>query len=446
MSQSTVLLVEDDDSLREALSTTLEFAGYKTIEAENGKQALISLQRQNPDIIVSDVQMDEMDGMDFLKALRATSHEVPFLMMTAFGSVNSAVKAMREGATDYLQKPFAPEVLLNLVNRYIKPVQNNNDPVIIDPKSKALFEVASKVSQTEATVMLTGPSGAGKEVMARFIHNNSKRSEQPFVAINCAAIPENMLEATLFGYEKGAFTGAYQACPGKFEQAQNGTLLLDEISEMDSGLQAKLLRVLQEKEVERLGSRKSIDLNVRIIATSNRDLRQEVNDLNFREDLYYRLNVFPIQCLSLSQRPLDIVPITESIIQQLSKIQGIEVPVLSNEAKMRLQRHAWVGNVRELENVIQRAMILHVDNFIQITDIHLEEVGETLSGDRSQPIADGNQKNLGQKIRNHEFQVILDALDQNNGNRSEVSKLLGISPRTLRYKLAKMRDAGIDIP
>ena len=446
MTQSTVLLVEDDDSLREALSTTLNFAGYKTIEAENGKQALISLQRQNPDIIVSDVQMDEMDGMDFLKALRSTSHEVPFLMMTAFGSVNSAVKAMREGATDYLQKPFAPEVLLNLVNRYIKPLQGNDAPVIVDPKSKALFEVAMKVSQTEATVMLTGPSGAGKEVMARYIHNNSKRSDQPFVAINCAAIPENMLEATLFGYEKGAFTGAYQACPGKFEQAQNGTLLLDEISEMDSSLQAKLLRVLQEKEVERLGSRKSIALNVRIIATSNRDLRQEVNDLNFREDLYYRLNVFPIQCLSLAQRPLDIVPITESIIQHLAKTQGIEFPVLSNEAKMRLQRHAWNGNVRELENVIQRAMILHTDNFIQIHDIHLEQLGLPLANDSSLQDMTNSQKNLGQKIRSHEFQVILDALEQNNGNRSEVSKLLGISPRTLRYKLAKMRDAGIDIP
>ncbi len=446
MSQSTVLLVEDDDSLREALSTTLEFAGYKTIEAENGKQALISLQRQNPDIVVSDVQMEEMDGMEFLKALRATSHEVPFLMMTAFGSVNSAVKAMREGATDYLQKPFAPEVLLNLVNRYIQPLQNNNEPVVADPNSKELFEIAKKVSQTEATVMLTGPSGAGKEVMARFIHNHSKRNDEPFVAINCAAIPENMLEATLFGYEKGAFTGAYQACPGKFEQAQNGTLLLDEISEMDASLQAKLLRVLQEKEVERLGSRKSISLNVRIIATSNRDLRQEVNDLNFREDLYYRLNVFPIQCLSLAQRPLDIVPIAESIIAQLAKIQAIEVPVLSNEAKMRLQRHAWLGNVRELENVIQRAMILHSDGYIQISDIHLEEITKPSVESHTDYNSTELQKNLGQNIRNHEFQVILDALEQNSGNRSDVSKLLGISPRTLRYKLAKMRDAGIDIP
>ncbi len=446
MTQSTVLLVEDDDSLREALSTTLEVAGYKTIEAENGKQALISLQRQNPDIIVSDVQMDEMDGLEFLKALRSSSHEVPFLMMTAFGSVNSAVTAMREGATDYLQKPFAPEVLLNLINRYIQPLQNNETPVIEDPKSKALFEIAKKVSQTEATTMLTGPSGAGKEVMARYIHNNSKRREQPFVAINCAAIPENMLEATLFGYEKGAFTGAYQACPGKFEQAQDGTLLLDEISEMDTSLQAKLLRVLQEKEVERLGSRKSIPLNVRIIATSNRDLRKEVNELNFREDLYYRLNVFPIQCLSLSQRPLDIVPIAEAIISQLAKMQTIEVPKLSNEAKMRLKRHPWFGNVRELENVMQRAMILHSDGFIQINDIHLEDIHNASDTRQQASLKSTSQKNLGQNIQNHEFQVILDALEQNNGNRGEVSKLLGVSPRTLRYKLAKMRDAGIDIP
>ncbi len=452
MSQSTVLLVEDDESLREALSTTLELAGYKTIEASDGKQALASLQHQNPDIVVSDVQMAGMDGHELLQSLRRHSKELPFLMMTAYGSVDGAVQAMRAGATDYLQKPFAPEVLLNLVNRYIQPARHNNQlPVIEDPRSKKLFKVALKVAGSQATVMLTGPSGAGKEVMARFIHNHSTRKKGPFVAINCAAIPENMLEATLFGYEKGAFTGAHQACPGKFEQAQNGTLLLDEISEMDASLQAKLLRVLQEKEVERLGSRKSIALNVRIIATSNRDLRQEVNELKFREDLYYRLNVFPIRCLPLNQRPLDIIPIAKTMIKNLSKQQGQAVPKLSNEAQLRLRRHNWPGNVRELENVVQRAMILHSDDYIQLTDIQIEEHQSVSEYQSARKAADKNASdladdvNLGNNIRNHEYQIILEALRKYHGRRSEVSHVLGISPRTLRYKLAKMREAGIEI-
>ncbi len=453
MSQSTVLLVEDDECLREALSTTLEIAGYRTIEAENGKEAIVRMQRQNPDIVVSDVQMDGMNGHDFLQALRNSSRELPFLMMTAYGSVDGAVQAMRAGATDYLQKPFAPEVLLNLVNRYIQPLQpDDHVPIIEDPKSKNLFNIALKVAESQATVLLTGPSGAGKEVMARYIHNHSSRKKSPFVAINCAAIPENMLEATLFGYERGAFTGAHQACPGKFEQAQGGTLLLDEISEMDAGLQAKLLRVLQEKEVERLGSRKSIQLDVRIIATSNKDLRQEVNELKFREDLYYRLNVFPIRCLTLSQRPLDIIPIAESMIKNLSKQQGTALPKLSNEAQLKLRRHNWPGNVRELENVVQRAMILHLDHYIQITDIQIEDSYvdvnpvNTSTENRSLHRHTTDEVNLGNNIRNHEFQIILDALQQFSGKRSEVSNVLGISPRTLRYKLAKMREAGIEIP
>ncbi|HFB66969.1 MAG TPA: sigma-54-dependent Fis family transcriptional regulator [Aeromonadales bacterium] len=454
MSQSTVLLVEDDECLREALSTTLEIAGYKTIEAGNGKEALVSMQRQNPDIVVSDVQMDGMNGNEFLQALRNHSKELPFLMMTAYGSVDGAVQAMRAGATDYLQKPFAPEVLLNLVNRYIQPHQTDIlAPVIEDPKSKNLFKIALKVAESQATVLLTGPSGAGKEVMARYIHNHSSRKKEPFVAINCAAIPENMLEATLFGYEKGAFTGAHQACPGKFEQAQNGTLLLDEISEMDAGLQAKLLRVLQEREVERLGSRKSISLDVRIIATSNKDLRKEVNELKFREDLYYRLNVFPIRCLALNQRPLDIIPIAEAMVESLSKQQGQPVPRLSNEAQLRLRRHNWPGNVRELENVVQRAMILHTDDYIQLADIQIEDGHQSVSDYQdtqdATPVNDNNMAdnvNLGNNIRNHEYQIILEALQQFRGKRSEVSHVLGISPRTLRYKLAKMREAGIEIP
>ncbi len=446
MRSSTVLLVEDDESLREALKTTLDLAGYQTFDAQNGKEALITLQRQNPDIVVSDIQMDQMDGNELLKAIRDHDRELPVLLMTAYGSVNGAVGAMQNGATDYLQKPFKPDALINLVNRYVRsPRIDMDQPVIEDPKSVALFDMAARVAKSDATVLLTGPSGAGKEVVARYIHQHSTRIDTPFIAINCAAIPENMLEASLFGYEKGAFTGAHQACPGKFERAQGGTLLLDEISEMDLSLQAKLLRVLQEKEVERLGSRKLIVLDVRVIATSNRDLRQEVSEGRFREDLYYRLNVFPLQCLALRERPLDIVAIAKALLSCYSEKLQRRRPKLSNEACNRLRRYGWPGNVRELQNVIQRALILQTGDFIQIGDIHLEAQDESIL-DAAQGVAEQTSARLVKHVQQTEFQIILDALQQHLGNRTAVSEMLGISPRTLRYKLARMREAGIEIP
>jgi two-component system response regulator FlrC len=302
------------------------------------------------------------------------------------------------------------------------------------------------VAVTDATVMLTGPSGAGKEVLARYIHCHSLRADGPFVAINCAAIPENMLEATLFGYEKGAFTGAHQARPGKFELADRGTLLLDEVSEMGPALQAKLLRVLQEREVERIGGRSPKAVDVRVIATSNRNLKEEVAQGRFREDLFYRLNVFPVQALALRERPLDIVPIAEAFVAtQCAKLKR-PVPALSNEARMRLQRHSWPGNVRELENVMQRALILCQGQFIEVQDIHLEEAPEDREGRDSGHKEQSEASGLLGQVRETEFQVILDALRKHNGCRASVARELGISPRTLRYKLAKMRDAGIEIP
>ncbi|HBY38754.1 MAG TPA: sigma-54-dependent Fis family transcriptional regulator, partial [Alteromonas sp.] len=288
MSKTTVLIVEDDAGLREALVDTLLLADYQVVAADSAEQAIMMLGRQPVDIVVSDIQMGEMNGLALLKAIKAKDANLPVLLMTAYATIDDAVQAMRDGATDYLSKPFAPEVLLNLVGRYA-PAQKveSRQPVVGDPRSEELLLLARKVARSEATVMVLGPSGSGKEVLSRYIHDNSQRANNSFVAINCAAIPENMLEATLFGYEKGAFTGAIQACPGKFEQAQGGTLLLDEITEMDLALQAKLLRVLQEKEVERLGARKTISLDVRVIATSNRDLKEAVARGEFREDLYY---------------------------------------------------------------------------------------------------------------------------------------------------------------
>ncbi len=320
-SQCNVLIVEDDQGLSEALSDTLALAGFRSVAVDSAEQAILEAkkrrhQKSEIDIVVSDVQMAGMDGLALLRSLKQQQPNLPILLMTAYANINDAVTAMKQGAADYIAKPFAPEVLVNMINRYASPKAMNTDIVVKDPKSIALMALADKVAQTDANVMILGPSGSGKEVMARYIHKKSAQAKGPFVAINCAAIPENMLEATLFGYEKGAFTGAVQACSGKFEQAQQGTILLDEISEMDLSLQAKLLRVIQEREVERLGSRKSIKLNVRVLATSNRDLREYVEQGKFREDLYYRLNVFPITWPALSERVGDILPLAHYLLAQ----------------------------------------------------------------------------------------------------------------------------------
>jgi len=291
--------------------------------------------------------------------------------------------------------------------------------------------------------MVLGPSGSGKEVLAQYVHYNSTRCDQPFVAINCAAIPENMLEATLFGYEKGAFTGAIQACPGKFEQAQGGTILLDEITEMDLSLQAKILRVLQEREVERLGGRKTIKLDVRVIATSNRDLKSAVREGIFREDLYYRLNVFPLTWLALKERRDDIVPLAKHLVARTCQINGDQIPEFTASARNKLSSYDWPGNVRELDNVIQRAMILHSEQIIDAGDLLIESFDSEIITDIA---IDNSDDKLGNELKLQEHQIILDTLNACHGSRKDVAERLGISPRTLRYKIAKMRDSGIQIP
>lgn len=446
MSKSKILIVEDDAGLREALVDTLELGGYDVIEADCAERAIMTLGAQNIDLVVSDIQMGEMSGLALLKSIRNRFANIPVLLMTAYATIDDAVTAMRDGATDYLSKPFSPEVLLNLVGRYA-PAQKveSRTPIVADPVSTQLLQLAQKVAKADATVMVLGPSGSGKEVLARYIHDQSNRAEAPFIAINCAAIPENMLEATLFGYEKGAFTGALQACPGKFEQAQGGSILLDEITEMDLALQAKLLRVLQEKEVERLGSRKTVALDVRVIATSNRDLRQAVERGEFREDLYYRLNVFPLMWQPLAKRMGDIVPLAEHLIERHGRDIKSTVPLLTASARSKLLQHSWPGNVRELENVIQRALILCDGQYIDASDLMIEvDTGPVVPDDLLQPSDDSSK--LGSELRQQEHQIILDTLQSCNGRRKEVAERLGISPRTLRYKLAKMREVGIDVP
>lgn len=502
MAKSQILVVDDDKSLREAICDTLLISGYECKEASDGIEALSILSRMQIDMVISDIQMDGMDGHTLLKSINNKYPNTPVLLMTAFANIDGAVKAMRDGAVDYLAKPFAPEVLLNQVSRYVPMnIIDSNDPVYGDPQTANLLSIAKKVALSDATVMITGPSGSGKEVLSRFVHNNSNRKKGPFVALNCAAIPETMLEATLFGYEKGAFTGAVQSCPGKFEQAQGGTILLDEITEMDLNLQAKLLRVLQEKEVERIGSRKTIDLDVRVIATSNRDLKTAVSQGKFREDLYYRLNVFPLKWLPLAKRKLDIIPIAEYMLSKFSKEQKVTLKTLSQEAKDKLFAYDWPGNVRELDNVIQRAMII-ANDVIDANDLIFDdsdmyrqeieseensldensndqlfnntndvrqpfgidssyiEVSDTVSFNSSEDNLISNNicqdeninmsnfdiESLGDKLKHQEYKIILDALIEFDGSRAKVSEKLGINPRTLRYKIAKMKEAGYIIP
>lgn len=467
MAQSKVLIVEDDEGLREALVDTLALAGYEWLESDCAEDALVKLKTHQVDIVVSDVQMAGMGGLALLRSIKQNWPNMPVLLMTAYANIEDAVSAMKEGAVDYMAKPFAPEVLLNLVSRYA-PVKSddNGDAVVADEKSLKLLALAEKVARTDANVMVLGPSGSGKEVMSRYIHNASPRKDGPFVAINCAAIPDNMLEATLFGYEKGAFTGAVQACPGKFEQAQGGTILLDEISEMDLNLQAKLLRVLQEREVERLGSRKSVKLDVRVLATSNRDLKQYVQEGHFREDLYYRLNVFPITWPALEERRGDIEPLAGHLVERHCKKLGLPVPVFTPAAMAKLISYSWPGNVRELDNVIQRALILSENDEVDQEHVLLEgidwqdagslqmlvserecavpEIRPVATAELPKPMTGSN--GLGGELRDQEFAIIMETLAECNGRRKEMADRLGISPRTLRYKLAKMRDAGLDIP
>jgi len=444
-----ILVVEDDPSLREAIGDTLELAGRAYVAVDGGEAALKALEEQAFSIVVSDVRMMPMDGITLLKEIRACLPHLPVVLMTAYAEVDKAVDAMRSGACDFLLKPFEPQALLAHINKYELLASNDGAGVVaIDPASRDLFAIAQRVAQTDATVLLTGESGVGKEVVARFIHRQSARRNGPFVAINCAAIPDSLLEATLFGYEKGAFTGAQQAQAGKFEQAQDGTLLLDEVTEMPMGLQAKLLRVLQEREVERVGGKKPVALNIRIVATSNRDMADAVAKGVFREDLYYRLNVFPVAIPALRQRPEDIVAIARHFIVEHGGRFGRTGMSLSPAAEAALKAYRWPGNVRELENVIQRALIMATGSSIGPEALNLapRSFAETppvspIPETAAQSVLTETEKRVD-NMKDLERDHILRTLAEVGGSRKKAIERLGISERTLRYKLQQYRDEG----
>ena len=485
MSKATILVAEDDWDLREALCDTLELGGFRVIPASSAEEALELFATRDIDMLVSDVNMGGMDGHELLQRIRVLAPLLPVLLITAYGSISRSVEAMRNGAVDYLVKPFDPQTLVDAVRQYVAaPVRGTDvEPIAEEASSKNLLAMARKVAVSDATVLISGESGTGKEVLARYIHLQSPRSDKTFVAINCAAIPENMLEATLFGHEKGAFTGAYNSSQGKFEQADGGTILLDEISEMDIGLQAKILRVLQEREVERVGGRKTISLDVRVIATTNRDLRQCVAQGTFREDLYYRLSVFPLQWLPLRERRKDIVPLAQRLLQRHGKKMARGSLSFDASAQQLLETYPWPGNVRELDNIIQRALIMQDGNVITAAGLAVDATGAQNNGfgsgfahgtgsgagsgagrgvDNSASLMhtagtdaalemqaqedDGfGEGVLGSDLKQREFEIILQTLRQQGGRRKETAEVLGVSARTLRYKMARMRDSGINI-
>ncbi len=444
-----ILVVEDDAALREAVCDTLELAGQRVVSAAGGDEALQVLSRQAVSLVVSDVRMLPVDGIALLKQIRSRFPQLPVVLMTAFADVERAVEAMRAGACDFLLKPFEPKALLEHVVRYRLPEALDDDRVIADdPASGNLFALARRVARTDATVLLTGESGVGKEVVARYIHRHSARCQGPFVAINCAAIPDSLLEATFFGHEKGAFSGAQSAQAGKFEQAQKGTLLLDEITEMPLALQAKLLRVLQEREVERVGGKQPVVLDIRVIATSNRDIADTVAKGLFREDLFYRLNVFPLLIPALRQRSQDIAPLARHFLAAHGARSGRPRLRLSAAAEAALRRHAWPGNVRELENSIQRALILAPGDVVEVDALHLgvdrplapkAGPGQQLAVPAAALSASPRSSD---DLRDVERTHILETLAAAGGSRKLAGQRLGMPERTLRYKLRQYRLQG----
>ncbi|WP_185231277.1 sigma-54-dependent transcriptional regulator [Teredinibacter franksiae] len=470
-----ILVVEDDKNLREALVDTLQLNGFDIVEADSAEQALMRLEEtQHFDLIISDVNMGKMSGHDLLMQVKKDFPQIPVLLVTAYASISDSVEAMRNGAVDYLVKPFEAKILMETIGKYVgHGTHQSNEPIAIAQVSRQLLQLACRVAESDSTVLVVGESGTGKEVLAKYIHEKSPRREMPFVALNCAAIPENMLEAMLFGHEKGAYTGAYQSSPGKFEQANGGTILLDEISEMDLGLQAKLLRVLQEREVERLGGRKNIRLDVRVIATSNRDMRLLVAEGKFREDLYFRLSVLPLQWAPLRDRREDIIPLAESLLASHAAKQHRNGVSLSGDAKDFLQDYSWPGNVRELDNVMQRALILQPGNTLRTADLGLAETAaysekpslfqavaehtkNTVLRAASEALPEGvfehavveqvdDSARLDKDLMKREFEIILQTLRQEKGSKKQTAERLGISPRTLRYKLARLRDEGYSL-
>ena len=433
-----VLVVEDDAGMRGLLTQILEEGGCRVVSAEDGQLAVALLQKQEPVVVLTDLKMPRMDGMALLRWIVRERPGLPVVVLTAFGSVPGAVEAMRLGAFDFLAKPLpSPESLREVIHRALaahgraelRDPKTAEGVICEDPAFDKVMELVGKVALRDTTVLLTGESGVGKEVVAQSLHRGSERVPERYVALNCAAIPESLLESELFGHEKGAFTGATAAHPGMFEQAHGGTLLLDEVGEMAPGLQAKLLRVLETRKVVRLGSTREREVDVRVIAATNRELEAEVQAGRFRQDLYFRLNVFPIHIPPLRERLADILPLARHFLAILGSSPGRTSPTLSGAAEAALMAYGWPGNVRELQNAVERATILAGGEVL--TPDHLGLPGVLGAG----APASGSQTPGGVTLKDLEKRAIIAALEGVDGNRRKAAKQLGIALRTLQYKI-----------
>ena len=443
-----VLVVEDEEKLRRVIELHLITSGFDVDKAATAEEGLKVVDRS--DLVLTDLRLPNMDGLEFLSLIRRQNAVVPVVIMTAYGSVETAVEAMKSGATDFLLKPFSLDHLMQVVEKAleVRALRDENrqlkeelgrryeyDDIIGRSEAmQEIFATVERVAPTRATVLLAGESGVGKDLIARAIHHRSPRRERPLVKINCSAIPENLMESELFGYDKGAFTGAVGSKPGKFEQADTGTVFLDEIGDVPAAVQVKLLRILQEREFERLGSNVTRHIDVRVVAATNQDLRAALEQGTFREDLYYRLNVVPMNIPSLRERKGDIPFLANHFVRKLAPDSGRQVDGISDAAMEKLMSYHWPGNVRELENVIERALILCHGNQLEAEDIKLE------MAPRSRP-ADNNGRNFlpeGLTLDQYEQEIIREALRRADGNKSQAARLLGLTRNALRYRLTQM--------
>ncbi len=448
-----ILLIDDEPLMRMTVQDALESEGYRVSVVETGQKGLALLRKDPFDILITDLKLPDLDGLQILKEVKMTHPEIQVILITAYGSIDSAVTAMKEGASDYLTKPFSMDELLLIIQRLVRIKQLEEENLRLkekmeeryglegligkSPQMQKIYDLIETISQTDTTVLIQGESGTGKEMVANAIHFRSLRKNGPFVKVNCSALPETLLETELFGHEKGAFTGALRQRKGRFELAHEGTLFLDEVGEVSPAVQVKLLRVLQERQFERVGGNETISVNVRLICATQKDLKEEIQKGSFREDLYYRLNVVPISLPPLRERREDILLLTEHFIKKFSKKMGKEVSGISEEAQNLLLKYPFPGNIRELENMIERAIALLKGRIIQVEDLPEELYGQ-------QPIIQEICKKiqeprpLAQAVNLFEKEYIQSILQKTKGKKGQAAEILGISRKTLWEKIKEL--------
>jgi DNA-binding NtrC family response regulator len=450
----SVLIVEDEAKMRRLLELNLAEQGYTVHTTSDAEAGLNIVRQEKINLVLTDLKLPGMDGLEFLQMLKRSDATIPVVVMTAYGTVETAVEAMKAGAADYVLKPFSLEEIQLVVRKELDVHRLREENLSLrealgrryefknivahSPKMQEVLSVVERVAPTNSTVLLGGESGVGKDLIARAIHQHSRRASGPIVKINCTAIPENLLESELFGYEKGAFTGAVNSKPGKFELADKGTIFLDEIGDVPSATQVKLLRVLQEREFEHLGGTKTLKVDVRLVAATNRDLRAALEQGTFREDLYYRLNVVPISIPPLREHKEDIPYLVDHFIERFARESGKQISGITPAALKLLMDFHWPGNVRELENIIERAVAFAEEATLDVRDIRLDLSPRFTSGDRANTGGEVPFPPDGMTLEQYEDEIIREALRRAGGNKSQAARLLGLSRNALRYRLSRM--------